>query len=100
MIFLFTSYSYAVSEDNSIIEELDAQNTQELNVDFSLKSFQSCEVFEDVMEEYIKMYWENNYKNGYGDFRMFSEPMMMEAEVMEDSAFTSNESVKQADGVG
>lgn len=98
VFFLLTSYSYAVSEDSSIIDELDAQNTQELDIDFSLKSFQSCEAFEDVMEEYVKTYWENSYKNRY-DFKMFSKPLM-QAEVMEDSAISSNESAKQSDGVG
>jgi hypothetical protein len=54
-----------------------------------MKSFDSCDAFEDVMETYIKSYWENNYKNQ--KYRVYStmEPMMMEMEVMEDSAVDS-----------
>lgn len=50
-------------DDNSVIDELNKQNTQELEIDFNLKSFDSCDAFEDVMEDYMKMYWKNSYKN-------------------------------------
>jgi hypothetical protein len=35
--------------DDSIEKELDKENTQELNVDFSLKTFDSCKNMEDVI---------------------------------------------------
>lgn len=63
----FVSYGSDI-DDDSIIKELDKNNTQELEVDFSLKSFDSCQAFEDVMEDYLKMYWENSYKD-YGYYR-------------------------------
>ncbi|MDD3646476.1 MAG: beta-propeller domain-containing protein [Candidatus Gracilibacteria bacterium] len=56
----FTSIVYAVEDDSSVIEELTKQNTQELNFDFSLKSFSSCQNLEDVMGNYIKEYWKVN----------------------------------------
>jgi hypothetical protein len=66
-----------------------------------MKSFDSCDAFEDVMETYMKSYWENNYKNR--QYRMFDEPIVVNMEMMEDSAVES-ESVSAksvvADGVG
>jgi hypothetical protein len=38
-----------VDSDNSIEKELDKNNTQELDFDFNLKTFDSCENMEDVM---------------------------------------------------
>jgi len=68
LLLLSFNISFADVEDTSIIDELD-KNTQdtieEMNEDFSLKSFESCQDFEDVMWNYIKTYWENN-KSRYG----------------------------------
>lgn len=64
-------------DDDSIIEELNKSNTKQLDVDFKLKSFDSCQAFEDVMEDYLKTYWENSYKNNR--YRTFGEPMMLES---------------------
>ena len=50
-------------EDNSIEQELNKENTQKLNVDFSLKTFDSCKDMEDLMWDYVKDYWEENWKN-------------------------------------
>ena len=61
-IFSFNS-SFATLEDNSIEQELNKENTQELDLDFSLKTFDSCKNMEDVMWDYIKDYWEENWKN-------------------------------------
>ncbi len=55
--------SYANTEDTSIIDELSKTNNEELQ--FTLKSFNSCENFEDVMWNYIKDYWKNNKNNYY-----------------------------------
>lgn len=80
-------------DDNSILEELEKENTQELDVDFSLKTFESCDVFEDVMQEYFELYWENNYRSGwwYG----WPIPMVMEMQEMD---FAESESLAD-DGV-
>lgn len=61
--FCVMNISFASLEDNSIEQELNKENTQELNVDFSLKTFDSCKNMEDVMWDYIKDYWEENWKN-------------------------------------
>lgn len=61
-IFSFNS-SFATLEDNSIEQELNKENIQELDIDFSLKTFDSCKNMEDVMWDYIKDYWEENWKN-------------------------------------
>jgi hypothetical protein len=68
-----------------------------------MKSFESCDAFEDVMETYMKSYWENNYKNQ--KYRTFNEPMMMEMTVDQEASFDSSKSQTtsskaQADGVG
>jgi len=88
-VFLFSSVQAADTEDNSILDELNKQNTQELEYDFSLKTFDSCDAFEDVMEDYLKMYWENSYKNT-GYYRGGPVPML---EMME------TDSVMQSDAV-
>ena len=46
--------SFAAVDDNSILEELTEDNVEELNHDFKLKTFQSCEAMEDVMEDTIE----------------------------------------------
>jgi hypothetical protein len=58
-------------EDNSIIDELNKDEIKELNVDFNLKSFESCQNLEDVMSKYIKDYWKANKK------RYMYEPRIM-----------------------
>jgi inhibitor of cysteine peptidase len=52
-----------VITDNSIEQELDKNNTQALDFDFNLKTFDSCENMEDVMWDYVKDYWNANWKN-------------------------------------
>lgn len=67
-IFLLVTISsissvFAAVEDDSIIKELEKTNVQTLNIDFKLKSFESCESLEKVMWDYIKDYWKNNKNN-------------------------------------
>jgi len=50
--------SYAATEDTSIIDELN--NTDKEQLQFTMKTFDSCNNFEDVMWDYIKDYWKNN----------------------------------------
>jgi hypothetical protein len=51
---------FAQTEDTSILSELNKKNIATLNLDFKMKSFQSCQNFEDTMTNYIKEYWKNN----------------------------------------
>lgn len=94
--FLAMSWVSAASiNDDSIITEIDKNKVEELSVDFKMKSFDSCDAFEDVMETYMKSYWENNYKDR--QYRMYAEPMMMNMAMddmaFEESATTSAKSV-------
>jgi len=47
-------------EDTSIIDELEKQEIKEIDFDFNLKSFETCDGLEKVMWNYIKEYWKNN----------------------------------------
>jgi hypothetical protein len=47
--FCTINISFASLENNSIEQELSKDNTQELNIDFSLKTFDSCKDMQDVM---------------------------------------------------
>jgi len=86
----YSAYASDV-EDDSIIDALDQENTQVLDIDYSMKSFDSCDAFEDVMETYIKSYWENNYTSWYIRRGI---PEVMNMEIMEDSVV--EESAKSA----
>ncbi|MDD2907756.1 MAG: beta-propeller domain-containing protein [Candidatus Gracilibacteria bacterium] len=63
-LFTFSSVNAAV-EDNSIIDELQGQEVKTLTSDFKLKSFNSCDNMENVMNDYIKTYWKNNKDRFY-----------------------------------
>ena len=67
---LITPSFAADIEDNQIIEKLDSENTKELEIDFTLKKFNSCENMEEVMWDYIKNYWEKN-QNQYRGWPVF-----------------------------
>ena len=62
---LFIWNSYANLEDNSIEQELNKTKAQELQFDFKMKQFSSCENMEDVMSDYVKDYWKNSYRGRY-----------------------------------
>ncbi len=87
-IFLYVfsvTISFAAIEDDSIIKELETDNFKELNIDFNLKSFESCENLETVMEKYIKNYWENN-KSRYRGWPIMYKTFWWEVDmIMEDS---------------
>lgn len=92
MSLLLLPQAWAMTEDNSIIDQLDSKNTKALDIDFSMKNFESCDAFENVMEKYLKSYWENHYKNTRFDI-MYSQPMMMEKTMSSDEAVSSNKAV-------
>ncbi len=94
---VFSSGVFAAVDDTSIIDELDTANTKELNLDFKMKTFDSCKAFEDVMEEYMKDYWENNYNGQYrGEVMYMQKGLLMEDAAVPTSAelkWASNEAV-------
>lgn len=60
-MFIITSLtSFAAVEDNQIIDQIDKTKAKELNIDFNLKTFKSCENLESVMWKYIKDYYKNH----------------------------------------
>jgi len=67
-------------EDDSIIQELEKEEVKQLDFDFKLKSFESCENLETVMEKYIKNYWKNN-KSRYRGWPVLYDTIW----IMEDS---------------
>tara|TARA_Y100001960_G_C13942926_1_gene479957 strand:+ start:310 stop:474 length:165 start_codon:yes stop_codon:yes gene_type:complete len=42
---------------------LSETDVKEVDFDFSLQTFSSCQNMEDVMESYVKDYWSTHYKN-------------------------------------
>ena len=101
LISLFSiNSSFASVEDNSIIDELNKWELKELNVDFNLKSFESCENLENVMGKYIKDYWKNNKKRyAYPMYKTmdFDWDMLMADSVSETSV--SNDVVLESKAV-
>lgn len=74
-LFLLSQASvFAATDDTSIIDELSQSNTKAITTDVRMKTVQSCKAFEDVMEEYMKDYWENN--QGNFNYRMYGLPVM------------------------
>ena len=61
--FLLSLQVGASTDDTSVIDELSKETTQVLDRDITLKTFDSCKAFEEVMEEYVKSYWKNNTGN-------------------------------------
>ena len=59
-IFSLASVWAADVEDTSIIDELGKQEIKEIDFDFNLKSFETCDGLEKVMWDYVKDYWKNN----------------------------------------
>ena len=84
---LSTTASYANIEDNSIEKELDKTKAEALDFDFSMQEFSSCKNMEDVMGEYVKDYWKNNYHHRYYDDMPFS---VDESVVMDKSLSTTS----------
>ncbi len=72
--FLLSLQVGASTDDTSVIDELSKETTQVLDRDITLKTFDSCKAFEEVMEEYVKSYWKNN--TGNWNQRLYSPSMM------------------------
>jgi len=86
---IWTTYALDI-EDTSIIDELNKTEVKTLDFDFSLKSFESCDWLENVMEKYIKNYWSSNKwkwtNNMYYWVDMPRVTMEMEKSISSDSS--------------
>ena len=89
-ILVTSNYCFAEIIDDSISKELGKDEFLELDMDFKLKSFESCSDLEETMETYIKDYWESN-KNRYR--RPFIRGWIKEINV--DEAFVDNASIDE-----
>jgi len=85
-------------DDTSIIDELEKSKVEQADASYTMQTFDSCDAFEDVMEKYMKDYWENSYKNNR--FTRFWGPVIMEMESMSDSAVSNTAAQKSTWGVG
>lgn len=94
-IFSFT-WVFATLEDNSIQEELNKENTQELDVDFVLQSFASCKNMEDVMWEYVQDYWEANWKDRPQYSNYYYKEGGVSIDVLNSVSFDSSNSVEES----
>ncbi len=92
MFFLGIGSVSALDIDDTQIEDaLADKEAKELEVDFRMKSFQSCDNMEDVMNDYFKGYWKNqggSVNRGW----FFPVPMMLEDSVLQESADFSESS--------
>ncbi len=93
--FLVLNTSANDIEDTSIIDKLTGNDIKELNIDFSLKSFKSCEDMEEVMGKYIKAYWENNKSRWAYPMPMFRSVWWW-IDVMEDAVIMENAAVEES----
>lgn len=90
------SFANASIEDNSIIEALDKE-AEVLEVDFDLKSFNSCQDMEEVMSSYIREYWKNNKWSFYPRYWfwgwiMVDDMAMMDGVATQESTISSSKS--------
>lgn len=98
LISIFSSMTvFGAVDDNSIIEELDNTSTERLDIDFKMKSFESCDAFEDVMETYMKSYWKNNYNNN--QYRNFWFGGMEVMEMAVDDAMVESDAISAKSSV-
>jgi len=83
-IFSFTSV-FAEIEDDSIIEELNKENTTEIATEsLQFKKFNSCEDLEKVTNDFLKNYnfnYNGNYRGGIIELGNIDESVMMEDSV-------------------
>jgi phosphoribosylpyrophosphate synthetase len=55
--FLSINSSFAAVEDTQVIDKLNDTNTTNLQFDFKLKKFESCEDMSNVLTNYMKKYY-------------------------------------------
>jgi inhibitor of cysteine peptidase len=95
LFFIFLNSVFALDiEDNQIQNALAEKETKELQTDFRLQSFNSCQDMEDVMQDYLKEYFENqsqySFRWGFG-----IEPFAIDA-ISEDFAGAVAESADES----
>jgi len=95
ILFFSLTHTYAAVEDNSIIDELEKQEIKQIDFDFNLKSFESCENLEDVMWKYIKSYWEKNKDKWNHPVIMYKALWAVDT-VMEDSVAPQRNTVSKS----
>ncbi|MCH8518974.1 beta-propeller domain-containing protein [Candidatus Gracilibacteria bacterium] len=96
LILLAPSIIYA-SDDTQVIDALKKDSSELTSSDLKMQSFESCKAFEDVMETYIKDYWETYYKGQRGGVWFGSDNIIMEDSSTSDMR---SESATPADGMG
>ncbi len=62
--FINIAWAYQI-EDDSILKELNKNEVKDLQADFHLKTFKSCQDMQEIMKKYIKDYWELNKRRYY-----------------------------------
>ena len=95
ILFFSLTHAYAAVEDNSIIDELEKQEIKQIDFDFNLKSFESCENLEDVMWKYVKSYWEKNKDKWNHPVIMYKTLWAVDT-VMEDSVAPQRNTVSKS----
>ncbi len=82
--FFSLNFAFANIIDDSITRELNQEKIKELQVNFNLKSFKSCEDMETVMEKYIRDYWKANKKRYIWSPRIWHK-WMPQIDIMQES---------------
>lgn len=85
------SPSFADIEDTSIIDELNKNEQKVTAADFKLQKFETCTDMQEVMSEYIKLYWENSSRWWYWWWYIFWGSIM--EEVAEDGFADTSSSI-------
>lgn len=86
--FFYVNASYAAVEDTQVIDKLNDTNTTNLQFDFKLKKFESCEDMSNVLTNYMKKYYNQRpiyYRWGWLDDVLWTTTDA----VMEKSAVTT-----------
>lgn len=95
-ILLVTPLTLSANDDTQVIDALSKDTSEITSSDLKMQSFESCQAFEDVMEAYIKDYWDTYYR---GNKMWYShDAVMMERSVSEEMALDTVSPV--AEGLG
>jgi hypothetical protein len=94
--FLAINTSFASIEDDSIEKELNKNEVKELQIDFKLKKFKSCDDMSKVMEKYIKTYWENNKQRYIHPMIMYKKGVMLDSVSTESNTAVESKSITRA----
>lgn len=89
LVFLFFLPSAFATDidDTSVLDAVSEKNTQTLEHDYTLSTFQSCDDMGEVLEKYMKTYWKYNKNQRYPIYNLG-----IADSVSEDSALEKNTS--------